>query len=177
MWESGLYSVHVELAHIRIWITSDRNEVWTWDLYHSTALVEAPRNLAPLNVIGHGKVPYQKPRLKSMGACCTSAQRRVLRNVLAQCAVAIQRERGIAPLTLPTAKNPSKTSTRIVRYMYVRISVLSVSSSSRGMSISWSYNRSPQRFNISVECVHYKANYFHYKGSHSKQESTNETPQ
>ena len=26
----------------------DRNEVWEWDLYHSTALVEAAKNLAPL---------------------------------------------------------------------------------------------------------------------------------
>ena len=42
------------------------------DLYHSTALVEAVKSLAPSNVKGHGKVyiyvlvPYQKPRLKSM---------------------------------------------------------------------------------------------------------------
>ena len=35
-------------------------------LYHSTALVEAAKNLVPLKVKGHGKVPYQKPRLKSM---------------------------------------------------------------------------------------------------------------
>ena len=31
-----------------------------------TALVEAAKTLAPLNVIGHGKVVYQKPWLKSM---------------------------------------------------------------------------------------------------------------
>ena len=36
------------------------------DVYHSTTLVEATKSLAPLNVIGHGKVLYQKPRLKSM---------------------------------------------------------------------------------------------------------------
>ena len=33
---------------------------------HSTALVEAVKSLAPLNVKGYGKVPYQKPQLKSM---------------------------------------------------------------------------------------------------------------
>ena len=61
-----LHLVHVELAHIKIWITSDRNEIWARDLYHSTALVEAAKSLALSNVIGHGEVPYQKPRLKSM---------------------------------------------------------------------------------------------------------------
>ena len=56
-----VYSVHVELANIRISINSDRNEIWAWDLYHSTALVEAAKSLVLSNVIGHGKVPYQKP--------------------------------------------------------------------------------------------------------------------
>ena len=51
------------MAHI---ITSDRNEIWARDLCHSTALVEAAKNLAPSNIKGHGKVPYQKPWLKSM---------------------------------------------------------------------------------------------------------------
>ena len=66
-----LYLVHVELAYmyVRIWITSDRNEVWAQELYLSTALVEAAKSLVLSNVIGHGKVPYQKPWLKSMGAC------------------------------------------------------------------------------------------------------------
>ena len=59
----GLYLVHVELAHIKIWITS---KICAWDLYHSTALVEAAKTLVLSNVIGHGKVPYQKPGLKSM---------------------------------------------------------------------------------------------------------------
>ena len=47
------------------------------DLYHSTALVEVAKSLALLNVIGHGKVLYQKPHLKSMGACCTSVPHHV----------------------------------------------------------------------------------------------------
>ena len=51
---------------IRLKITSDRNEVWAWDLYHSTALVEAAKSLSPLNVIGYGEVLYQKPQLKFM---------------------------------------------------------------------------------------------------------------
>ena len=83
-----LYLIHVELAHIKI--TSDRNER-AWDLYHLTALVEAAKSLAPLDVIGHGKVPYQKPWLKSMGTQCTSVPRRVQSNVLAQCTVATER--------------------------------------------------------------------------------------
>ena len=68
-----MYLVHVELAHIRI---SDRSEIWAWDLYHSTVLFEAAKSLALSNIIGRGKVPYQKPQLKSMGACCISAPRR-----------------------------------------------------------------------------------------------------
>ena len=52
----SLYSIHIELAHIRIWITLDRNEIWAQDLYHSTALIESAKNLAPSNV-KHGKVP------------------------------------------------------------------------------------------------------------------------
>ena len=63
-----LYLVHIELAHtcMKIWITSNRNEIWAQDLYHSTAVVEAVKRVALLNVIGHGKVPYQKPWLKFM---------------------------------------------------------------------------------------------------------------
>ena len=49
--QTHLYLVHIELAQI---ITSDRNEVWVWDLYHSTALVEAAKSLALSNVIGYG---------------------------------------------------------------------------------------------------------------------------
>ena len=37
-----------------------------WDLYHSTALVELAKSLAPSNIIGHGKVPYQKRQLQSI---------------------------------------------------------------------------------------------------------------
>ena len=33
--------------------------------------LEVAKSLALSNVKGHGKVPYHKPRLKSMGACCT----------------------------------------------------------------------------------------------------------
>ena len=55
-----LYLGGIELEHIRIWTG------WAWDLYYSTALVEAVKSLVPLDVIGHGKVPYQKPQLKSM---------------------------------------------------------------------------------------------------------------
>ena len=35
-------------------------------IYQSTALVEATKSLAPSNVIRHGKVPYQRPWLKSI---------------------------------------------------------------------------------------------------------------
>ena len=51
---------------IRIWMTLDRNEIWAQDLYHSTALVEAAKKFRPSNVERCGKVPYQKPQLKSM---------------------------------------------------------------------------------------------------------------
>ena len=61
-----LYLVHIELAHMKIWIILNRNEIWARDLYHSTAVVEAVKRVALLNVIGHGKVPYQKPWLKFM---------------------------------------------------------------------------------------------------------------
>ena len=47
-------------------ITLDRNEIWAQDLYHSTTLIEAAKSLVPSNVKGHGKIPYQKPRLKSV---------------------------------------------------------------------------------------------------------------
>ena len=57
-----IHLVHVELAHI--WITSDRNEVWAWDLCHSTTLVEVAKNFVPLNVKGRDKVLYLL--LKSM---------------------------------------------------------------------------------------------------------------
>ena len=54
---------HVEVAHIKILITSDRNEIWA---KHSTALVEVAKSLALSNLTGHGMVLYQKPLLKSM---------------------------------------------------------------------------------------------------------------
>ena len=41
-------------------ITSDRTEIWAWDLYHSTALVEVAKSLTLSKVIGYGKVPCQK---------------------------------------------------------------------------------------------------------------------
>ena len=53
--------LHVELAHR---ITTDRNEVWAQDLYHSTALVEGAKCSVPLIVKKHCKVLYQKPQLK-----------------------------------------------------------------------------------------------------------------
>ena len=52
-----LYLVHVELTHIKI--SSDKNEIWAWDLYHSTALIEVAKSSVPSNIIGHGKVLYQ----------------------------------------------------------------------------------------------------------------------
>ena len=61
--QEELYLAHTELAQV---ITSDRNKVWAQDLYHSIVLVEVAKSLAPSNVIGHGKVPYQKPWLKFM---------------------------------------------------------------------------------------------------------------
>ena len=60
------YLVHVELAHIKNSITLDWNEIWARNLHHCTALIKVAKSLAPSNVIGHGKVLYQKPRLKSM---------------------------------------------------------------------------------------------------------------
>ena len=60
--------VHTVYVHVRIkiGITLDRNEIWAQGLYHSTALIEAAKSLAPFNVKAHGKVPYQKLQLKSM---------------------------------------------------------------------------------------------------------------
>ena len=57
-------SFTLSLACTRILITLDRNEIWTMDLYHSTAFIEAAKSLVPSNIKGHGKVLYQKPRLK-----------------------------------------------------------------------------------------------------------------
>ena len=63
LWQH-LYLIHAELAiYIKF---SDRNEIWAQDLYHLSALVEVAKSLVFLNIIGHGKVTYQKPRLKSM---------------------------------------------------------------------------------------------------------------
>ena len=50
-WTQSIYLIHVELAQK---ITLDRNEIWARDLYHSTALSEAAKSLALLNIIGHG---------------------------------------------------------------------------------------------------------------------------
>ena len=61
-----MYFIHVEMAHIKNSITLDWNEICAWDLHHCVALVKAAKSLAPLNAIGHGKVLYQKSRLKSM---------------------------------------------------------------------------------------------------------------
>ena len=65
--------VYVELAHkklcLKIWITLDKNEIWAWDLYHSTALVEAVK-FSTLKRKGHGKVLYQKHQLKSIVYTC-----------------------------------------------------------------------------------------------------------
>ena len=46
---SDLYCTCTLLAHIKI---SDRNEIWAWDLYHSTALVKAAKSLVLSNVKG-----------------------------------------------------------------------------------------------------------------------------
>ena len=45
-WERAhLYLVHVELAATKTLITFDRNKIWGWDLYQSTALVEAAKKI------------------------------------------------------------------------------------------------------------------------------------
>ena len=84
---------HVELAHIRI--NNFGQEVWAWDLYYSTALVEAAKSLVLSNVIGTWLGTVPQTSAKVYGACYTSTKRRVYCNVLVQCAVATQRERGI----------------------------------------------------------------------------------
>ena len=58
-----LYTLFALSWHI---LTSDRNEIWARDLYHSTALVEAAKSLALSNITEYGKVLYQKPWLKCM---------------------------------------------------------------------------------------------------------------
>ena len=66
-------------------------------VYHSTAIVEAAKSLVLSNV-WQGTVP--ETSAKVYGACCPSAQRHlhVYCNVLVQCAIATQRERGIVQL-------------------------------------------------------------------------------
>ena len=76
-----LYLFHVLSWYIRI---SDRNEIWAWNLYHF--FVEVAKSLAPSNIKGHGKVPYQKPQLKSM---VHGVYPRTHVHVLAQCSVCV----------------------------------------------------------------------------------------
>ena len=61
----SLYLVHAELAHIKMLNFRQEQDI-AQDLYHSTALVEATKSLAPSNVKIHDEVPYQKPQLKFM---------------------------------------------------------------------------------------------------------------
>ena len=63
----SLYFIHVELAHIKNAIL-DWNEIRAWGLHHCAALIKVAKSLAPLNVIGHGKVLYQKTSAKVYGA-------------------------------------------------------------------------------------------------------------
>ena len=93
-----LYLGHVELAHIKNSITLDRNEIRAWDLHHCAALIEAVKSLALSNVKGHGKVPYQKPRLKSMAHGVHPPTYSAI-YILALCTVPTQRERGIVYCT------------------------------------------------------------------------------
>ena len=66
------------------------------ELYHSTVLIEAAKTLAPLNVIAHGKVPYQNTQLKSIA--------HGVHPRIAQCVVPTRYERSINCMcvTLPT---------------------------------------------------------------------------
>ena len=65
--------------------------------FYST-LVEAAKSLVSLDIIGHGKVLYQKPRLKSMAQSMVHgvySRTRIAHNVLAQCTVPTQRKQSI----------------------------------------------------------------------------------
>ena len=62
-----IYLIHIELARRNL----DRNEIWAQ--YPSTALIKkAAKSFVPWNAKGHGKVPYQKPQLKSVTSQCMS---------------------------------------------------------------------------------------------------------
>ena len=39
---------YIELAHKCIKITSNRNEIWAWELYHSTSLIETVKKFSAL---------------------------------------------------------------------------------------------------------------------------------
>ena len=80
------------------WITSDRNEIWAQDLYHSTASHWSGQKFSILEChrTWLGTVP--ETSAKVCGTCCTSAQRHIHRNVLVQCAVTTQRERSIVDI-------------------------------------------------------------------------------
>ena len=66
----GLYLIHIELAHYKNNFRQD--EIWAWDLYHSTALFEEVKSLTSSNVKEHGEVPYQKPQQNSMAQCISA---------------------------------------------------------------------------------------------------------
>ena len=55
--------VHVCMHRFGMCNHSDRNNR---GMGMGLVLVEGAKSLAPSNVIGHGKILYQKPRLKSM---------------------------------------------------------------------------------------------------------------
>ena len=61
-----LYLLHFELALIRIWITSDRNEICAQDLYHFTALIKMDKKVGALERKGTWQSTILEPCLKSM---------------------------------------------------------------------------------------------------------------
>ena len=81
------------MAHIKNSITLDWNEIWAWDLHYCTVFIEVAKNLVTLNVIGHGKVPYQKPQLKFM---VHGVYPHIAQCISAMCG-ATQREQSIVP--------------------------------------------------------------------------------
>ena len=53
-------------------ITSDRNEVWAWDLHHSTALVEGLKVEHPLYTRTWQTTSMHTPRLKKAAAAAVA---------------------------------------------------------------------------------------------------------
>ena len=96
------------------------------DLYHSMAFVEVAKSLAPSNVKGHGKIPYQKTPLKSM-AHGVHPHHYSIMYTLAQCAVPTQRERSIVTCfsSMCQSLSISKATAIQIQPTYNKINVLS----------------------------------------------------